>query len=631
MERREPESTRRNDVKASSRRLGDYELIGELARGGMGRVLLARRVGQLGFERLFAIKVLHEGMVDEPDARSMLIDEANIASRLHHPNVVPIIDLGTYGTDGFFLVMEYVGGPSLYHMLRAHPEDRPPGVIVAIVLDALRGLHAAHELTDSSGRPANLVHRDFTPQNLLLELDGTCRVTDFGIAKVSARITHTRAGIHKGRLAFMAPEQMAAARDIDRRVDIWSAGLVLMYALGGEHPFKGESEAETISNILRKDIPRPSATGLRPPSCFDEVCLKALERRRDRRFRTALEMADALHSAALAEGLLAPPSEVARWVTSTFADDFAARREAIQALVGGTGSGSLPVLPRPAAPLSHTGSSPLSAVRITALPSGADLVGATDMGEDDAASDLKKWARALAPSPPSPATSEEGRQSSKSGIPLLESDDVELELEEDEDLPAPAPAPRREAQARRSLHLRLALVIAIVVAALLGFAAAVSLGGHIRPGQGRTSLASLGGEAAESDAAPSPARDDPPAEIHAKADATPTPAPAPADTGETATETGAPVGRVQVVLRGVPDDARVRLDGHIVGQTTLSLPRDGVEHVIRVDREGYRQWSHKMVPSEDLTLDVRVDIRAESRSGPTKGEAGEAIVRDPGF
>ena len=315
---------------AHMRRLGRYDIIGELARGGMGIVYLARHAGEAGFQRLFAIKVLHTHLAEDSSFVNMLHDEARIAARLHHPNVVPIVDIGTQ--DGLsYVVMEYVEGCTLAALLRKHPEGRPARLIVPVLIDALDGLHAAHTLRDDNGSQLNLVHRDVSPQNMLIGIDGASRITDFGIAKAETRVTATVPGTRKGKLAYMAPEQLLddGAR-IDRRADVFSAGAVLWNALTGLSLFRGESDAATLHNILYKPVPAPSTVGLKPPAIFDEVCMRALERDPDKRYDSALEMAEALRQVAIAHRALGSRGEVAQWVTSTFGPEFEERRKAIR-------------------------------------------------------------------------------------------------------------------------------------------------------------------------------------------------------------------------------------------------------------------------------------------------------------
>jgi eukaryotic-like serine/threonine-protein kinase len=323
---------------APPRTLGRYQLLGCLARGGMATVYLARHVGQAGFQRLFALKILHPHLADDESFISMLLDEGRIAARLHHPNVVPILDLGS--DEGLhYVVMEYVEGCAFSGLLGKYRDGRPPRLVIPIMLDLLAGLHAAHMLTDDDGAPMQLVHRDVSPQNIMVGADGTARITDFGIARAESRIMSTRPGQLKGKLAFMSPEQIRGATDIDRRSDVFAAGVVLWGALTGRRLFLGSSDAATLTNILQLEVPPPSTIGCKPPPVFDSICLRALKRDPDERFSTAEEMEEALREAALVSGCLGSRREVADWVAAAFGDELTQRRKAIRAA---TSAGSEP-------------------------------------------------------------------------------------------------------------------------------------------------------------------------------------------------------------------------------------------------------------------------------------------------
>lgn len=301
-------------------KVGEYQIVSELARGGMGCVYLARRDGAAGFQRHFAVKVMNQSLTTDPEALSMLLDEAHITSRLHHPNVVSVLDIGV--ADGaYYLVMDYVEGCSLQELLTRSRNEHSAREIVPIMLDALHGLHAVHSLRTRSGEPYGVIHRDISPHNLLVGLEGTCRVTDFGIAKAAERFAHTQTGTYKGKLAYMAPEQIREAA-VDHRIDIWSAGVTLYAALTGRHPFRGSNDAATLHAILVADLPKPSTVGMCPPPCFDDIVLKALAREPDERFESARAFADALRACALEHNLLGASSEVADWVERAFSKGF---------------------------------------------------------------------------------------------------------------------------------------------------------------------------------------------------------------------------------------------------------------------------------------------------------------------
>ncbi|MBW2456818.1 MAG: serine/threonine protein kinase [Deltaproteobacteria bacterium] len=284
-----------------TKRFGRYEVAQPIAKGGMATVYFGHATGVGGFERRVAIKVMHPHIADDPEFVAMFLDEARLAAQIHHPNVVSTLDVQT-GEDGLFLVMDYVEGTSLRQVLRRlrkQGQRLPIAVAVAILLDTLSGLHAAHELTDSDGDPLNLVHRDVSPHNILIGTDGVCRITDFGIARASSRLSSTRGGVLKGKLAYMAPEQ-ALSQPTDRRADVYAAGIVLWELLTGHRLFRGDNEAALISKCVLGADQSPREVFTEVPEDIDHVCMRALAVDPDERYPTAAEMADALECAAYA-------------------------------------------------------------------------------------------------------------------------------------------------------------------------------------------------------------------------------------------------------------------------------------------------------------------------------------------
>lgn len=295
---------------------GRYELLVRIGKGGMASVYLARTQSDFGITRLHALKVLHPHLSGLQEFIDMLMDEAKIASRLHHPNVVSTVDLGRDG-DRYYMVMDYVEGVALDRLLRRQAGVRPPELIIPIVIDALRGLHAAHELQDESGQPLRLVHRDVTPGNVIVGVDGNARIADFGVAKARARVTKTNPGIVKGKAGYVAPE-VILGREIDGRADVFSMGVLLWNALTGETLFDTDDLASTLTSLLKKEIPPPSTVGLQPPSIFDGPILGALHRDPRLRHESALEMAHALSDALAMHGKRVEREDIGAWVLDSF-------------------------------------------------------------------------------------------------------------------------------------------------------------------------------------------------------------------------------------------------------------------------------------------------------------------------
>ncbi len=297
-------------------RLGRYETLQPIASGGMAVVHLARALGAGGFERLVAIKVMHAHIASEPEFVAMFLDEARLAARIRHPNVVATIDVQE---DPLFLVMEYIEGPALHLVLRElrrRNERLEPSIALRVVLDTLAGLHAAHEQTGPDGAPLEIVHRDVTPHNVLMGVDGISRITDFGVARAASRLSSTRGGQVKGKLSYMAPEQFHG-KPVNRRVDIYAAGAVLYEILTGQPLFRAESEAALMGAIINGEIIPLADVDRRVPRPISDVCMRALHRDASKRYATAAELADALEEAAERSGVaIATPRAVAQKVKS---------------------------------------------------------------------------------------------------------------------------------------------------------------------------------------------------------------------------------------------------------------------------------------------------------------------------
>lgn len=306
----------RGGLSLTPRIIGRYLVFEEIAAGGMAAVHLARLRGEAGFSRTIAAKRLHPQYARDPDFVAMFLDEARLASRVRHPNVVTTLDVVSENGEAL-LVMEYVSGESLSRLFRGvKPNRLPLPVTLAIMTGVLHGLHAAHEATAETGQPLAIVHRDVSPQNIMVGVDGVPRILDFGVAKAAQRSQTTREGQLKGKLSYMPPEQLR--RDVvDRRSDVYSAAVVLWEALTGERLFEAQSEAHVVMNVLNKEVPPPSALAPEVPPSIDAIVLRALARDPEQRFQSARDMAIALERCGVAAAPASLVGETVEAVAST--------------------------------------------------------------------------------------------------------------------------------------------------------------------------------------------------------------------------------------------------------------------------------------------------------------------------
>jgi len=326
--------------RSGERRIGRYALYGEIASGGMATVHFGRLIGPAGFSRTVAIKRLHPQLAKDPEFVAMFLDEARLAARLKHPNVVPILDV-IAAEDEVLLVMEYVHGESLVRVLRGLQKrsERPPlRIASSLICGVLHGLHAAHEAVDEGGASLGIVHRDVSPQNVMVSAEGNARLLDFGVAKAMGRVHVTRDGQIKGKLAYMAPEQLRKG-PIDRRVDIFAAAVVLWETITVRRLFEGDSEMAILAQVTMGDIPPPSSAGVDVPPSLEAMLMRGLARDPDRRFRTARDMAMALEAAVPP----ASPWEVGEWLAEVAGDALARRAHQVQAIERAAATGESPL------------------------------------------------------------------------------------------------------------------------------------------------------------------------------------------------------------------------------------------------------------------------------------------------
>jgi len=309
--------------------LDRYELLCPIADGGMASVWVARLRGKHGFEKLLAIKTILPQFAADERFQEMFLDEARIASRIEHANVAQIVDVGEQH-DVTYLVMEWVDGDSLsrlYRSLKKNNVALPMNVLLRIVADACGGLHAAHELKDERGALLGVVHRDVSPQNILVSSRGMAKLIDFGIAKAQGRvIADTNAGLLKGKIHYMAPEQ-ALGGAVDRRADVFAVGALLYHYLAGEPPFDGPNQLAILKRLTSTQPAAPLPPSVPPPVAA--LVMRALALSADERFATAADLQAAIESAMIESRLTCTQAQVAAFVGEHGASRTASRKEAI--------------------------------------------------------------------------------------------------------------------------------------------------------------------------------------------------------------------------------------------------------------------------------------------------------------
>ncbi len=321
-------------------RLDRYELLCPIAQGGMAVVWLSRVLGP-GEGRLVVVKMLLPQYAMDEQFQQMFVDEARISSGIAHANVARILDAGE-NTVTPYLVMEYIDGESIARLteqVKKAGVKFPAGIALRLIADAAAGLHAAHELRDRDGMLLNVVHRDVSPQNVLVRNVGTAAVIDFGIAKARDRLAEeTRAGNLKGKVRYMAPEQ-ALGKPVDRRVDVWALGAMLYEIFAGKGPYEGGSEIAALQRLVKGQKPADLPASV--PEAVRRVVSRALSPNRDERFATAADLESALVDAMHELGEIAHAEDVARFAAPYMHERSAARyqaaRDAIAQIDGQSG------------------------------------------------------------------------------------------------------------------------------------------------------------------------------------------------------------------------------------------------------------------------------------------------------
>lgn len=298
---------------------GKYQLFASLGRGGMADVFLSVARGQMGFNKLAVIKRLRAALAEEPAFRNMFLDEARLAARLSHPNIVHTYEVGEQN-GVYFIAMEYLEGQSLNKVLKEalrRKEGIEPEIGARIIADALSGLHYAHDLKDYDGRPLSIIHRDVSPHNIFVTYDGHTKLVDFGIAKAALSSTETEVGVLKGKVAYMSPEQAMGGR-IDQRSDLFAMGIVLWELLARQRLMTGESAANTLHKLMNEPIPRVSQVVPDIDPELEAITGKALEKDPQYRWQSAAEMRDALEAWLRSRHQVARQEEVGRKMQHLF-------------------------------------------------------------------------------------------------------------------------------------------------------------------------------------------------------------------------------------------------------------------------------------------------------------------------
>jgi len=311
-------------------RFGKYDLLAHLATGGMADIFLAKIHGESGFEKLVVVKRLLDKLALDPEYVEMFLDEARINARLSHTNVVQVLELGK--VDGmYFMAMEYVSGLSVAQIGKLTTQRLgavPQEVAAGVVAQACAGLHYAHEKKLPDGTPLGVIHRDISPQNLILTVEGVVKVVDFGIAKAEGRATQTRAGIIKGKFAYMAPEQ-CVGDPIDRRADVFALGIVLFELCTSRRLFKRENTYRTYEAITNCDVPDPR--GINPSIALEvaQVIKRALTKLPSDRYQTAEEMQEALERAMQRSQLRGSSTALAAFLERVFPEEIARQQQMV--------------------------------------------------------------------------------------------------------------------------------------------------------------------------------------------------------------------------------------------------------------------------------------------------------------
>jgi serine/threonine protein kinase len=319
------------------KRLGKYEILALLALGGTAEIYLARIGGAAGFEKYVVVKCLHDHLADDTDFVKMFLDEARMAAMLDHSNIVQTFELGEY-QNRYYMVMEFLAGLSLAMVVRRAQERLQGGLlpvplIFNIAAQACAGLHYAHERT-ANGKPLNMVHRDISPQNLVISFEGVVKVVDFGIARAELRETKTKAGTIKGKFAYMSPEQCVAT-NVDRRTDVFALGVIVHELMTGRRLFKRNAPYETYQAVIECAVDPPSRINNQLDPAVDAIVMKAVAKDKEKRYPSAEAFGDAMLGYLHHRGKGSGGGELGRFFEQHFTQELDEHSERMRELISG--------------------------------------------------------------------------------------------------------------------------------------------------------------------------------------------------------------------------------------------------------------------------------------------------------
>ncbi|MDI1481017.1 serine/threonine-protein kinase [Polyangium sp. y55x31] len=556
--------------------IGKYRFIASLGHGGMADVYLAVVPGPAGFNKLQVVKRLRRDYVEDPDHVEMFLDEARLAARLNHPNVVQTFEVSE--SDGeYFMAMEYLDGQPFNRIInRAKKDPPPPGLLYRIVADALAGLHYAHELTDYDGTPLHIVHRDASPHNVLVTYDGHTKILDFGIAKSEVRSGETRTGIVKGKVGYMAPEQ-ARCKPLDRRADVFVLGIVLWEIATGRKLWDKASDIEVLHRLATGEYPRVHDVDPNAPEEIDRICAKAMARDPADRYATAAAMRADILAYLDRAGLRVSSEDVSRYVTTAFGDKRADIRRVIDQQITrlkSQQSGERLAIPDVASP-------PDAAPDSLSLP---NLGGSGRHSLNGSGSNPKNVTGSSARIP--------GTNSLPPGALPSQRPDTTMQV-------AAAPVSNRGS---------LIIAGAIVLAAAIGAFVFI---------KSRTPVpnAAAAAESTQAEAAPQPS---------------PSAAPIGGAASVAATSTPQGTAMVEIKVRAIPAQAEIFLDGaHLpTNPFTGKFPADGASHRVHAEARDHRSAAQIVT----FDKDAKIELVLEPKSGAVQANnttTGEEPPEEP--